>query len=228
MYIEDLLIRIRDALISYRPWRRLFDSLSEWQRSFIQSVGRHVDQGKSLSTKQSKIVLQLIEQVKPYLIEYGWATETDITKLLHDPQFRRPLYESTNVPKEVRHLGNNLLAFRFKKNELLRDRLKAVCHPKQKVPDETLNDGLIRPRFDWLYKIWIIPVYRFNILPIIQIINDEHFGVDQEAIHYLRLAKSSFNRPSMFAIGEEVIFANVCDDPILAGWITEVAHGIAL
>ena len=235
MIVEDLLLKIRDTLI-WKNKQLPFDGLfsDEWHLNFISSIGRHVDANKSLSTKQSDIILKMVEKVRSYLVKNGWATDADITKMLAEPQFRNPLYESTNVPKEVRHIGDNLLAFRSKNNEIVRNKIKTLCYPelKQRVAtwslQPTTTTNIRAARFDWLYKVWIVPVYRFNVADILNLIETERFNIDHQTAHYLRLVKHSFNQPSLFAVDSEIILANVCDDPILASWITEVANGVTL
>lgn len=235
MYVEDLFIKIRDTLYNFLNLSEPFDAKlsDQWHTEFIASVASSIDQNRSISTKQTAIVLKIIAKVRSHIIDLGWASEQDIDRMLSDPQYRIQPYVSANVPREVRHLGDNLLAFRFKKDNNLRDRIKNLCYAKAttwRLDYEMAapNNKILRPRYNWLYRVWIIPVYRFNVHATISLIKLENFGLDEETARYLKLARASFDKPSTFGISNEIIVANVCDDPMLAGWITEVANGIVL
>lgn len=235
MYVEDLLIKIRNTLmISDKKAQSCFGSLlsDEWHRSFISNIGRYIDANKSLSTKQSNTILKLIGKVLPYLIKNGWITDLDLNQMLTEPQFRHPLYESTNVPKEVRHIGDNLLAFRCKNSDVVRNKIKALGYPRLTESRPAITDssvmGVLPVRFDWLYKVWIVRVHRFNVADVHALIETERFNVDHATAHYLHLVRHSFNQPSLFAVADDIIVGNVCDDAILAGWVTEVAGGVTL
>jgi hypothetical protein len=239
MHVEDLFIKIRNTRGLNFPgvlWKRgqlPFDgSLSdEWSLKFISNVGQYVDANKPLSNKQGAVILKMIDKVRSCLVEYGYATNAEISTMLVNPQYRHEPYESTFVPKEVRHLGGNLLAFRFKKNDEIKDALKVICRGKITgwLGGEMFQSSMGQTaRYDWLYKLWIVPVCRFNIREIIALIHKEQFGRDDATSDYLRLARRSFDQPSLCAIHDGIILANVCDDPLLSGWITEVANGVTL
>jgi hypothetical protein len=170
-------------------------------------------------------------------IVLGWITKRELDSLIAEPIYRLPLYESTNVPREVRYLGDNLLAFRCKVNPVLSERIKGLGDAAKTTWVAGTFDNFgrnhgpsvaLKPRFDWLHKVWIVPVYRFNLNAIVELIADQRFGMDQAASDYLKLARRSHNQPSIFAIDTEnqIILANICDDPILAGWMNE--NGVKL
>lgn len=220
MYVEELLLKIPEWL----------SELDDWHKGFIRSISQQIAADKPLSTRQATVILKLIRQLHDLLIKQGWATEADLASMLHTPQYRHLPYESFSLPKECRYLGNNLLAFRFKAHTPLQEKIKELGTTTTSWFGEPPLTPHLKPRFDWLYKVWIVPVYRFNLQAIIDLIKDEHFNVDGTVSHYLALANRSFNQSSLFSIDETmgVILANVCDHPILAAWITEIAEGIPL
>ncbi len=240
MFVEDLLLELRVHVIPkwiqhhlavefvgqyVHPW-----GLTAWHRDFIYNVSNHVNEGHSLSTKQSETFLKLVARFKYKIIEDRVANETEISNLLNDPTYRRPLYTSTNVPKEVRYIGNNFIAFRFKSNKDLLNKIKTLTIIEKSSWIEPYNAfakiEMTRARFDWLHKIWIVPVYRYNLQAICNLILDARFRMDKSTAEYLQLALDSHDKPSLFAVDEQTILVNVCDDPILAAWITEIAAGI--
>src|ERR1044072_3264678 len=106
MYVEDLLLNMNYCLANRVSLSRALD---DWQRNFLRSIGTQVAQSKPLSTNQSRAILRLVSSVRRELVKLGMATDDDIDAMLHHPEFRWPLYESTYTPREARYLGDNLL-----------------------------------------------------------------------------------------------------------------------
>lgn len=232
MYVEDLFITIAQRLGETRPRHAQFGGLldSEWHRNFTRNVAFHIQAGNQLSSNQSKTILKLIAKVRHYLVAYGMATDDDIAGMLFHPEHRRPLYASVEIQREVRHLGDNMLGFRFKQNDLIRQRIKALGEPALHSAPTVKLDLVEQPRFDWPTRIWIVPLYRHNIEAVFDLIRDYRFGVDTPTSTYLKLAAASLDQPSRFTYNHEhdLIQATVCDNPLLAGWVTEVAEGLAV
>ena len=233
MYVEDLLLAIRDR--TYFDPRRAFDGLlSDWHRNFVLNVSSHVEAGQQLSTNQSTVIIKLIAKVRRQIVHYGMATDADIDHLLCYPDFRRPLYESPNIPREVRYLGDNVLGLRFKQNDVIAALIRDLGRPPPTdwaldwAKLRKMTDLLPRPQFNWQHRIWLVPVLRHNLSRIVKLLNEYRFDVDPAVTAYLRLARDSQDRPSAFTLTDEVILGNVCDNPLLAGWITCVADGITL
>jgi hypothetical protein len=238
MYVEDLLLAIRDRLdadwpsFPYRRQDACFDGLldDDWHRGFISSVGEHVAAGKQLSTNQSQSILKLIARVRHPLVRLGVATDNDIDRMLYQPEFRRPLYESVNIPREVRYLGDNILGFRFKFNGIIQAHVVGLGQP---VTTDWARlhrtlDLLPKPHFNWERRIWLVPVLRHNLSKITALINEYRFGTDAPVMAYLRLARHSYDQPSTFTVKDGVILGTICDNPVLAAWVTDVSDGIAL
>jgi hypothetical protein len=234
MYVEDLFIVIFQRLCETRPRHAQFGGLldGEWHRNFIQNVSCHILAGNQLSSNQSRTILKLIAKVRHYLVAYGMATDDDIAGMLHQPEHRRPLYASIEIPREVRHVGDNLLGFRYKQNDLITQRIKKLGEPALvSVRGTRMRIDLIdRPRFDWPTRIWVVPVFRHNLEAIFDLIREYRFGIDVLTAGYLRLAAASLDQPSTFGynIEHDLIQATVRDNPLLAGWIAHIAEGVAV
>ena len=224
MYVDDLLLSIRSQLSIL--WPDPFDNLlTDWDRTFLTSVGDHVAAGKSLSTNQAAVIGKLIGRLRHPLIRHGMATDDDLDRMLLEPEYRQALYPSLNIPREVRYLGDNILGFRFKPNDMLVASIREFGMPEMTDGFNYKVDLQTRPSFNWEYRIWLVPVLRHNVTAIRAFILEYHFAPDQPTLNYLRLASNSREQSSAFAIIDDVILANVCDHPLLAGWITEVADG---
>lgn len=226
MYVDDLLLSIRSRLRI--RWPDPFDDLlNDWDRDFLTSVASQAAAGRALSTNQGATLLKLISRLRHPLIRHGMATDDDLDQMLRCPDYRQPLYPSIVVRREVRYLGDNIVGFRFKANEMLTASIRAFgVPPTTEVCSNT--ELLPRPRFDWDHRLWLVPVLRHNVTTIIAFIHEYRFDADAAALAYLRLARNSRDQSSAFAITDDVILANVCDDPFLAGWITEVSSGLTL
>lgn len=232
MYVEDLFIKIAERLNEVRPRHALFGGLldGEWHRSFISNVSSHILAGNQLSSNQSKTILKLIAKVRVHLVAYGMATDEDISCMLIQPDHRRPLYASMEIPREVRHLGDNLLGFRYKQNDLITKRIKTLGDPPMATGLTYKMELIERPHFDWQTRIWVVPLFRHNLEAVISLIKEYRFGIDALTASYLRLASTSLDKPSTFAFNHDndLIIGTVRDNPLLAAWITQIAEGIAV
>lgn len=219
MYVEDLLLNMNYRLANRLSLGRALD---EWQRNFLRSIGSQLAQSKPLSTNQSRAILRMISTVRRELVNLGMATDDDIDEMLHHPEFRWPLYESTHVPREARYLGDNLLGLRFKQNDAIVQRIKNL--------DPSIGIDWPRPRFNWEARLWIVPVLRHTLDPIETLLNEFRFHVDPATFNYLRLARESADQASEVTVSQdpEIWLINVCDDMLLAGWVSEVAEGVTL
>ena len=231
MYVEDLLLRIEERRTDWLgdPFDGLLDDT--WTRNFLASVTSHVMAAKPLSTKQSAVILSLIARVRHPLVRHGMMTDGEIDQMLRYPEFRRPLYESVNIQREVRYLGDNLLGFRFKQNDIIAARISELATLNTTNwggVSAWLKRPLPSPQFDWDHRIWVVPVMRHTVEAVMAVINEYRFEIDEAVVAYLRLARKSREQPSAFVLTEGVIMANVCDNPLLAAWITQVADGIVL
>jgi hypothetical protein len=226
MYVDDLLLSIRARLRISRP-DAFDDLLNDWDRDFLTSVASQVAASRRLSTNQGATLLKLIGRLRHPLIRHGMATDDDLDQMLRYPEYRQPLYPSVVVRREVRYLGDNILGFRFKANEMMAASIRAFGVPP--TTEVCYNTALLpRPRFDWDHRLWLVPVLRHNVAAIIAFVHEYRFDIDGATLAYLRLARNSRDQSSAFAITNDVILANVCDDPFLAGWITEVSGGLTL
>lgn len=229
MFVEDVLIAISNkiALSGYQQFAGLFND--EWHRSFIFSVARQVTDGRALSVNQTRVALKLIQKAMPYIFKCGIASADDIRDLLTYPRYRKPPYESTKIPREARYLGDNLLGLRCKYDTAITAQIKNLAYTK--VTDElSLTPPCSRARFDWAYKIWIVPVHHYNLSKIMVLLREHRFHLDQMTTDYLKQCKESIGQPSVVAFIDEgsALRAHVRDQDIFADWITEIAGGIVL
>lgn len=210
MYVEDLVFQFANLDV---PW-------SSWHLDFIHNVSERVQSAQPLSVKQAKVLLdtarrhrhRLIERIEPQVLD----------KLLAEPIYRLPPYLRPVVPREVRYLGSNRLAFRFSPDDIVRETIKQM-QPSARTPGQ-------RPVFNRQYNLWIVSVDRQTLHPILLLISNHRFQADQATLEYLALAERSRNKPSSadLTADGEVIHVTVRDNPWLAAWMLEIAAGIDL
>jgi len=209
LYIEDVFETIANKLLSYDS--RDFNGIvsDTWTKTFISSVFDQMQRGKAFSTEQVKVIIEIIKKTEKFLIEYNDYTSSDLKKLINYPKFRQQPYKSIVIPREVRHMGLNLLGFRFKYNPEIVREFKEL----QKLSHAT-------PYFDKNFNIWFLPVSRHNIDTAIHIIKEYRFSTDIATDRWLMLAKESHDKASVFEIHEDnIVTARVTDNEILALWM---------
>jgi hypothetical protein len=230
MYVEDFLLAISEKMTPTHHLKQHFRSGAfpafgglfndAWHQSFISNVTQHVRAEHALSSNQSRIVLKLIAKARSYLVEYAIASPAEIDRLLSAPLYRRAPYESAQVPREARHIGDNLIALRCKADNVVATNIKALG-----------NSHTDRARFDWSHKLWIVRVQQHNLSKLRAILHHHRFRLDRATTEYLDLCEASIDQSSNFVFADTsqtTMIANICNDAMLAGWITEVAGGIVL
>jgi hypothetical protein len=239
MYVEELLIKILDFDRKHRSAGWI---TNQWQKDFAMNIYASLDQEKSLSTKQAEQILKIISSLRTNIVSKKWMTFEEIDELINSPTYRKPLYESKIIKKEVRFLGDNKLGFRCKFNPTLDEKLRRICDVDKKsifakdVPmsyrnlEDKKQETIVgvKSHLDILYRMWVVPVYRFNLHKIWSIIKEERFSIDTRTEEYLQLCSDSINKNSSFKVMHNTIVANVCDDPLLAAWVVNCSNGITV
>jgi hypothetical protein len=200
---------MREALLSDR-----------WFEKFCTNVHGWVSRGLPLTTEQARISLRIISRLQPLLVERGWATDDKVTGLLARPVYRSTPTQSTSIPREVRYLGDNLLGFRFKRNDVIMEDMKRM------------RDGfnVCPAHWDWISRLWIIPVLRSTIQPIMNLIRDHRFEFADDVAEYLALTTNASDEPCSFVIDPSSgkIIAEINDSEIVAAWTISALEGKVL
>jgi hypothetical protein len=194
-----------------------------WTSQFVNNIhSRLVDQ-RILSTAQAAQLLKLITRFQNEIAITHKFDLRDIKDMLDRPIYRQVPYETKFIPNEVRYLGDNVLGFRFKRNDTIIEDLKYM---KPKVRDLSWKVDQF-PTFDNENKIWNVPVHRDNYETVVDFISKHNFGFDDDVAEYLTLCANSKGKPSGVAYdpdSEQFIF-NICDNEILSAWIKNVLYG---
>ena len=208
---------VEDAIIYlYGKLHGKFSIADEWSKKFIESLYNYVCMDKPLSTEQSRVFLKILEK-------YSSAISDDnILDVVKYPRYKNNPYKSKMIPNEVRYVGNNIIAFRFKKNDDIKLDLKRLSERNKKQEWMAENNRISFNSF-----LWLVPVTRDTLKDVIKIIGKYDFKFDDHLIEYLALADSSANQKSTFVVDPETgnIIGNICDNPILSSWITNILYG---
>jgi hypothetical protein len=211
MFIEDIVLvleqTLTDSTLRY----------SLWERSFLTSVAGWVRANRPLSVKQAETLHHLITSHTTTLVRR--LGQPAVTAALDTPTYRHPLFESHRVPREVRHLGDNLLGFRFKLDQDIKSQLRHLYDPHGR---RALN------AFDWRRKLWIVPVTARNLRDIRAFIAQHGFAADRALLAYLDTAAETQGRPAVGVLANEIILLTVPDNALLAAWASEIGGGVSL
>lgn len=215
MTVEDAIERMAALTLTGLFVEQRVDS---WAYGFVMNVAEYTQKGKPLSTEQSRIILRLVQRVRDVLQNDGTPSE-DIDRLIARPSYRQPPYPSANVPREVRHLGGNLVGFRFKRNDaILRDIIELR---------RGLDLGLTEQWFHRTHRLWVVPVTRETLSGVMQIIADHRFSFDDDLLAYLTDASNAHGAIPAFDADREVglIVGRVPDNEVIAWWVSDVLGG---
>ncbi len=201
--VEDILRLVNDN--SYNSELRRVLLSDAWFEKFVTNV-----YAWPLTTEQARITLRILSKIRHIVVDAGWASAQDVDRLLNTPRYRNPPTQSANIPREVRFLGDNLFGFRFKRNDNILEVLKA-------------HSG----EWDWISRLWTVPVTRTSIHPLMEVIRDNRFGFDDDVAEYLAQVMNSDEEPTTFTFDPTTgkIIAMVNDCEIIAQWVATNLKG---
>lgn len=213
LYVEDALILVARRLLFEDNLCGLLSG--EWYSSFVSNMHAHISSGRSISTEQSRIILKIVERVQLRLVALGDVSAEDMVALLRSPTHRNPPYRTAQIKREVRFLGSNKLAFRFKFNDLIRrDLTNLKCDSE----------------FNREHRIWIVSVTSETIAPIRKIIRHHRFELDDITENYLEECEAGIGKQTTVEIDSEtgLLLFKVFDDCPFASWIATIEAGEAI
>lgn len=189
-----------------------------WTLAFVRTVKLRVDSGEALTCRQAGVVLSLLAKVRGPLAGYGLATTGEIERLLAQPRYRTLPHDSPLVEREVVHLGDNCLGFRFPWDPGLVDRIKSLHH---------LEGRSTLPVYDCEHGIWIVPVDRHTLEALVRLIGEGRFSYGEAVVAFLEACEAARDQPCVFTTGRagEPLRGTIRDNELLAAWALHVARG---
>lgn len=191
----------------------------EWHRNFIGNIQAYVYSGSAISTNQSATILKIASSYTTQLATLARTSPAIMKSWITCPTYKQQPYTSISVKREVRYLGADKLAFRFKADHTV------VLDLKNTRSSSDFEHQ--RPKWNHQYKVWILTVTSSNLEKIMSLIQTHNFDYDAEVLEYVTLCSNSRNtKPTFFLYGEEdVIYGNVPNDPKLQYAITNLLGG---
>lgn len=214
--VEDYLETLGESLYSYYDPAHNSSGQSisaSWDRQFISDLSSKTKEGKQLSTAQADIAVKLVNRYKRILIARDHIA-SEIEQCVGSPTYRKGLYQSTHLPREVRYAGQKRLLFRSKYNPTLVRELKGLKNTGADVRFYNKDDA----------KIWVVEVNERNLEKIMEIIKTYKFGFDDEVTEFLTKCANAKEEKSEISFDETSleIVVTVKNDSFMASWIKEL------
>lgn len=188
--------------------------LTPYDEKFVEDVAWRTRQGNRLSVKQAELACKILNKHLDFLTKHTRHERDTIAYVLENPKYRQELYQSQNIPREVRYIGGRKLAFRTKMNPNFRDRIKAL---RAGSTDEKAAHWH-RPT-----KLWIAEVNKHNIDDVMSIISHFNFGFDDEVAQFLTDCKNAEGAQNKILDTEDGIQLRFYNDNVAASFWEDIA-----
>lgn len=221
IYVEDLLKGLT-MLIANGTIK------DNWLSNFALNVTGFVNRHSPLSTKQSEIICKNAQRYSSSLATAMRKSREDINKAIAIPVHRQQPYQSANVPREVRYLGMNKLAFRCKRDPTVVADLRALG-VKQPYVHQKSPLGTTATWFSD-QKVWVISIVNDNLEQVMDVISRHKFHFDQITAEYLTLCENSKMQISTAVMDddEQNVYLNVCNNNLIAHLVYNLMDGKAV
>lgn len=209
--VEDLLDSLYQLVTSGVEKR-------EWNVNFISNVSMHIRHGRALTINQGKTVVKLAANHIGKIAALRKIDANLVKQSVSSPTYRTPPVESANIKREVRYLGGNKLAFRFKHDPIVIAEIKGL------KSSSLSND---RSVFNKNFRIWVVTVSAANLEKIYSIIKKNKFEFDEDVLGFMhRCSNSKAKAPTLnYDPQSGNILIEVIDNPILEDIISLVMGG---
>lgn len=191
---------------------------------FLQELSKRTSTGGCFSTKQAFIACKIIKKYA-HLYEGATFTKTgrlspskeQITAICDNPVYRTIPYESTNVPREVRLLGNRKLGFKSKYSPIIINKIKSLSDKSNPISANF-------PYFNKKYRIWVVDVTERNLQSVMKVIKKFNFEFDEEVVQFLSDCSNSINQTSVAIVNNEnnVIHVVNQNNALLSSWVEDL------
>ena len=206
--VEDCL-EVLNSIVGHKT-KYGFTIQDKWDRQFISDIAKHTSSGSNMSTTQADVIVKLIDRYRLHLSSVG-IREIELKHLLTAPIFRKNPYQSTPIPREVRYIGGNYLAFRCKFNSNIVDDLKLLRNDMRLLRYQY-------PIYNQEYKLWIVPISSLNLDRVMSVIKRYKFDFDSGVENFLLEVTNTIGATPTIDIVDDSIEVVVQDDILLAEW----------
>lgn len=193
----------------------------EWNVSFITSVANHIFNGRALTINQGKTIVKLAANHIAKIAAHRVTDSSAVKYAIASPSYRHPPVESANIKREVRYLGGNKLAFRFKMDPTVIAELKGLKSSSLSNDRSWFNQGL---------RVWVVSVSNANLDKLFSIIKNNKFEFDEDVLQYMLKCSNSKGKMPSFVYDDQSgnIIVEIVDNPILEDIVSMVMGGVKL
>jgi hypothetical protein len=209
--VEDLLDSLYQLVTSGVEKR-------DWNANFISNVTTHVKHGRALTINQGKTVVKLAANHIGKIAALRKIDANIVKQAINTPKYNQPPVESADIKREVRYLGGNKLAFRFKHDPIVIAEIKGL------KSSSLSND---RSFFHKDFRVW---VSSSNLEKVFTIIKKNKFNFDDDVLQFMLKCTNSKNKSPTLNYDAETgnILIEVIDNPIFEDLIKFALGGQAL
>lgn len=174
---------------------------------FIISIYDQISCGRTLTTRQGYAACAMMRELarQPDFKRFG-IDKKAMLAAIDGKKWKTPLRISKERRKEVRYLGDNIVA------------ISAPITPDMKI--ELRNTKAV-----WRDEMYIVTVTRNTLTYLIEFIGKYGLEMDSEVEKYLALCLGSKKQVSHFIAVQDGAAINVCDDEALANFVLHICKG---
>lgn len=198
--------------IKYLPDPPEYDLLPEkYDREFFWHMGFKLKNSVQISSKQADLLVKLLRKYKNAFVMLGLSDQV-FNEILNNRIFLVEPYKSSIIEREVRYLGDNILAFRFKYNPKILDELKRI---KSKRGQD--NNKIY---FNSEYKLWIACIDEKNISDIMKLIKSFSFNFDKDVELFFLDSFNNSEKNVELLLDNDKCKITVFNDKIFSDWLS--------
>lgn len=199
--LYDILQKISDPYSSKKV------GFGPWEKTFLESLSSQVAVYRKVSTKQVVSLVGVLSKRKALIAKTSGISEIDIEKAIAANRWPSDIkiYDSVDVKREVRYLGNSKLAFRFKRTQELWSALSEIKRGNA-TAEESIREA----------NITVIRVTPFNLERVFKLISDFRFDFDGATLEFMTRCTNTKNDPPQLVADDETIGLLVPACPMLA------------
>lgn len=212
--IEDCLEKL-DNLQSIFPYSQPpgtihpSNVISQWDQRFISDVSTHTIRGSALSSAQAALTLKILGKYKSL---FG-ADSTVVGSLISTPIYRKELYQSMPVEREVRWAGGSTLLFRCQYNAVIMTDLKNIPSALDSIIDRYMLKNI---------KTWKVVVDDSNYKEIMNFVKKHNFAFDDGVLELFMHINNHIDEDPSITVKDGEIHVSINNDILSTLWIEEM------
>lgn len=232
MVIEDLITAIYDQMErKVDPWSmpvgymgrsflpdppQICGINDRYDLQFLWEIGFKIKNKKPISSKQGDLLIKILRKYVQVLCELG-LDQSSTERLLDNPVYNVQPYQSHNIPREVRYLGNGVLLFRSMYNPKIVNEIKALKAKEEKK--EYLSTHI---SFNGEYKLWLVEVSEQNFSRVMKLIKGFNFEFDDDVLQFFYICENSDKYCSSIVDEGGRLEITSFNDVVFSSWIEKM------